>query len=747
MRQAFTNRRFFKLQLMLWVGLYASLASLQTLSAPSRGISVNVKASEAVDAATTETVELYGRSYALVIGNDQYVNGWPKLSNAIRDAEEITAALESRGFEVELHKNLNSDELNGVFKKFFILKGDDPTARLFIWFAGHGATVDGEGYLIPVDAPVPSKGAAFKYSSIALRDFGTYMRQAVSKHVYAVFDSCFAGTVFSSQRALPPSAITRATTLPVRQFLTSGDVDQTVSDDGAFRELFIRAINGDERSDANGDGYVTASELGMFLGDRVTNLTQSLQTPRYGKLRDKDFDRGDFVFVLPGTPIVAGPSAPLNTGPSNSAELAFWDAIKDSSQVQEFDAYLSQYPQGTFASLALLKKSQLVTARTSAQRKARVEEGFKVDLISQDMVATAVANIRQTPYPDAQRVARLETGDSVWAIGETQTKGGTWYKVARDGVAIGFVYAPLLENAKPSSIQTSAASRNVASRPKAPVSNGADSRLSFLVKDLLGDVSPEAGDSANTAERIGADSSLDAFLASREKNGGKLTKAASGAGISQSMRDSMNQINAAEKSRGPSDDDAGDAREAQVAAMIAEIKSTSASESLLQRRRREADNGDANAQLSLGYMYETGEQVTPNMQEAIRWYEKAAASGKVQAMLGLALIYDKDDGPGKDKAAAAVWYEKAAQAGNADAQQTLGYIFENGHGVSRDMRIAARWYEAAARQGKVAAQNNLGRFYQLGVGVDKDAKQAVFWYKKAAAQGSSTAKENLSRLR
>jgi hypothetical protein len=70
-----------------------------------------------------------------------------------------------------------------------ILKGDDPTARLFIWFAGHGATVDGEGYLIPVDAPVPSKGAAFKYSSIALRDFGTYMRQAVSKDVYAVFDS------------------------------------------------------------------------------------------------------------------------------------------------------------------------------------------------------------------------------------------------------------------------------------------------------------------------------------------------------------------------------------------------------------------------------------------------------------------------------------------------------------------------------------------------------------------------------
>ena len=67
--------------------------------------------------------------------------------------------------------------------------------------------------------------------------------------------------------------------LPVRQFLTSGDADQTVSDDGQFRELFVRAILGEEPADANSDGYLTASEIGMYLGDRVTNLTESAQTP------------------------------------------------------------------------------------------------------------------------------------------------------------------------------------------------------------------------------------------------------------------------------------------------------------------------------------------------------------------------------------------------------------------------------------------------------------------------------------
>ena len=92
--------------------------------------------------------------------------------------------------------------------------------------------------------------------------------------------------------------MTRATTLPVRQFVSSGDADQQVSDDGRFRKLFVRALEGRERADLNQDGYLTGSELGMFLANRVTNLTQSSQTPRYGKLRDEDFDQGDFVFFI-----------------------------------------------------------------------------------------------------------------------------------------------------------------------------------------------------------------------------------------------------------------------------------------------------------------------------------------------------------------------------------------------------------------------------------------------------------------
>jgi len=275
----------------LWIS--STLATSET-----RGIRVKLRSKESSGAPVAEEVNLYGSSYALVIGIDNYTQGWPRLSGAVRDAKLVAKELRRKGFEVTLKTNLKSNELEQVFKEFFIIKGDNTQARLFVWFAGHGHTLDGEGFLVPADAPRADKGAQFRLKALSMRRFGEYVRLAQSKHAFAVFDSCFSGTIFTTQRSSPPIAVTRATTLPARQFLSSGDAQQQVSDDGMFRKLFVRAIRGEERADANGDGYLTGSELGLFLTDRMTNLTRSAQTPRYGKLRDPDYDRGDFVFLL-----------------------------------------------------------------------------------------------------------------------------------------------------------------------------------------------------------------------------------------------------------------------------------------------------------------------------------------------------------------------------------------------------------------------------------------------------------------
>jgi hypothetical protein len=289
-----------------WILTAVVVAASGNATAASRGLDLEYKASEAANAPVAGSVRLYDASYALVIGNDAY-KAWPRLSNAVKDAELVAAELENQGFEVTLRRNLTSKQLKSVLEEFYIVKGADKNARLMVWYAGHGETVNGEGYLVPVDAPRVTSGPQFKFKALSLRRFGEYVRQAEAKHAMAVFDSCFAGTIFGSTRDKPPPAVTRSTGLPVRQFLTSGDAGEAVSDDGTFRKLFIRALRGEERADANGDGYLTGSELGNYLGDRVVNL-QMGQTPRYGKLRDPDYDRGDFVFRL--TPLGGSVAAP-----------------------------------------------------------------------------------------------------------------------------------------------------------------------------------------------------------------------------------------------------------------------------------------------------------------------------------------------------------------------------------------------------------------------------------------------------
>jgi hypothetical protein len=114
-----------------------------------------------------------------------------------------------------------------------------------------------------------------------------------SKHVLFVFDSCFSGSIFSMVRAIPGD-IKERTAKPVRQFITSGSADETVPDVSVFRRQFVSAIDGE--ADRNRDGYVTGSELGMFLEETVINLSRRTQTPQYGKLRHRRLNKGDFVF-------------------------------------------------------------------------------------------------------------------------------------------------------------------------------------------------------------------------------------------------------------------------------------------------------------------------------------------------------------------------------------------------------------------------------------------------------------------
>ena len=736
--------------------------SANAYAAGQRGISVTLRQSESVNAPILEERELYQESYALVIGIDDYDNGWPRLSNAILDAELIAAALETKGFDVELYRNPDSESLPQIFKRFFILKGENPEARLFVWFAGHGATVEGEGYLIPSDAPVITQSTEFKFSSVALRDFGTFMRQSASKHVYAVFDACFAGTVFTAQRAMPPAAITRATTLPVRQFLTSGDADQTVSDDGQFRELFVRAILGEEPADANSDGYLTASEIGMYLGDRVTNLTESAQTPRYGKLRDKDYDRGDFVFVVDPE---MNPAGPVSAG----AEVVFWDSVKDTGDADMLLAYLAEYPEGMFSNLARIKLKRFGERAQSGVVKVMLSA------LQSRLVVRESSNVREFPTEESSPLLSLPQGTEIFGLGKA-VSDSSWTYVSIEGVPLGYVPTANLGEREVSRGQTEASVPSgdeldrLQERRRLNRSPDLDLRLATALDDVIADrafdgpPSETAGQSLVEGNAGPDDGRSPIGRGEDESERPSDAQATRGAELMGSNQSSGLPVAASDDSEDALDEfsekNSDPRRLNSVSAANREDSDPPEQADLTTINEEESDRASSRLQAVPAQEKSEHTQEAPADNEGLDLASSLTTTDEQSASSGLAdtvtdtvvsLSSDsaaKDNAPAPGKTSTSTSETVAGTRVSADqvsADQVSADLVSAGQEddspasqssgeASEPVAYSAfvRRYINAAIGGNVGAQATLGYFYEVGEHVDADEREAIRWYEKAA---------------
>lgn len=77
-----------QIKLILSAMLLLGFASVAESATSSSALYVGVRESENPGAEVVERWKLYGSSKALMIGVDEYTNGWPRLSMAVRDADE-----------------------------------------------------------------------------------------------------------------------------------------------------------------------------------------------------------------------------------------------------------------------------------------------------------------------------------------------------------------------------------------------------------------------------------------------------------------------------------------------------------------------------------------------------------------------------------------------------------------------------------------------------------------------------------
>ena len=180
-------------------------------------------------------------------------------------------------------------------------------------------------------------------------------------------------------------------------------------------------------------------------------------------------------------------------------------------------------------------------------------------------------------------------------------------------------------------------------------------------------------------------------------------------------------------------------------ALMAAVAVQAQSYGQFQENLKEAKAGNRLAQYNVGLYYHNGwSGVKQDYQQAAYWYRKAADQGYADAQLNLGYLYEKGLGVDQSDQQAVYWYRKAADQGVVSAMFCLGRVYDIGKGIAQDYDQAVYWYRKAADQGDPEGMNGLGSCYFDGKGVTQDYQQAVYWYRKAAEQGSAAAKYNLA---
>lgn len=165
------------------------------------------------------------------------------------------------------------------------------------------------------------------------------------------------------------------------------------------------------------------------------------------------------------------------------------------------------------------------------------------------------------------------------------------------------------------------------------------------------------------------------------------------------------------------------------------------------------EKGNANAQLNLGYKYETGEiGGVPNYEISMKLYLKAAEQGSDMAMNNIGWAYHQGLGVEPNQTKAKEWFEKAIEKGNLYAMSNLGIAYFNGMyapEIPQDYQKALELLTIPANNGDAKSMYAMGIMGLYGMGdiepTEQNLQNAEQFIRMAAAHGHPLAQELLNK--
>nr|AFI78569.1 hypothetical protein ws633F6_0011 [uncultured bacterium ws633F6] len=106
-----------------------------------------------------------------------------------------------------------------------------------------------------------------------------------------------------------------------------------------------------------------------------------------------------------------------------------------------------------------------------------------------------------------------------------------------------------------------------------------------------------------------------------------------------------------------------------------------------------AESGIAEAQYSLGFVYQSGWGPERDLLQAVAWYTSAAEQNEARAQFNLGiLLLNGEDNVEKDTETGILWLTRSADAGNTRAKEFLIDAYKNGkYGIEKSADKAEYW--------------------------------------------------------
>ena len=121
---------------------------------------------------------------ALVIGNSKYAE-FGVLANPANDARDINKVLTEMGYKTRLVLDANESTIRKEFRNF--AAQSDSASIAIVFYAGHGAQVNGENFLLPVDMDIPKRDSDIQLSALKVDDVISSIK---SKTKVVFLDAC-----------------------------------------------------------------------------------------------------------------------------------------------------------------------------------------------------------------------------------------------------------------------------------------------------------------------------------------------------------------------------------------------------------------------------------------------------------------------------------------------------------------------------------------------------------------------------